>query len=333
MRTTIRLLVKTFRFELIAITLACLALAGAELVLATQLDGVALPAGCQFNQTISFDQGFATQLPGPTSDPSAVDPCQDKLAAFYAIDDHAALVMGFGAALPVLAGILIGVAVIGREIEAGTASLAWTLSRSRRRWFLTRAFLIGAILAGVLMAPALAANALEHARRPLVDPWSSFNDSGIRGPVLVMLGLLTYAVALVTGAIVGRQLPAVIVTLALILAVILGYEDGLRQWELSLAEWRPAATSSYDVDLVFDQGYRDRTSAAIVDQNSVMAAAPQVDGVPDGAWIDARYEAVALVVPGNRYGSIVAGEAVALGSATLALLGLGLLVVSRRRPD
>ena len=35
MRTTIRLLVKTFRFELIAITLACLALAGAELVLAT----------------------------------------------------------------------------------------------------------------------------------------------------------------------------------------------------------------------------------------------------------------------------------------------------------
>ena len=333
MRTTLRLLVKMYRFELIAIMLASLALAGGELFLATQLNAVALPKECQFDQNISVEQGFETQPSNPASDPTLGDACQPKLSAFYDIDQHAAEIMGFGAVLPVLAGILIGVAVVGRELETGTASLAWTLSRSRRRWYLTRALLIGAILGGVLFLPALAANVLEHARQPLIDPGSSFNNGGIRGPVLVMLGLLTYAIAVVAGAVVGRQLPAVIITLGLALAVILGFENGVMRWELSLAEWRLAASSSYSDDVVFDQEYRDRGTGVIVDQNSVMAAAPQVDGGPDGAWIDAHYDSVALVVPGTRYGLIVAGESGALSGATVVLLGLGLLVVNRRRPD
>jgi hypothetical protein len=333
MRTTVRLLIKTYRFELIAITLACLAIAGTELFLTTQLDANALPKECQFNQNISVDQGFATQPQEPVSGQPLVDTCEAKISAFYEIDQHAAEIMGFGAALPVLAGILIGVAVVGRELEAGTASLAWTLSRSRRRWYLTRALLVGAILGGVLFVPALAANVLEHARQPLVDPGSSFNDGGIRGPVLVMLGLLTYAIAVVAGAVVGRQLPAVIIALAVTLAVILGLENGLMRWELSLAEWRLAASSSYNVDVVFDQEYRDRATGLIVDQNSVMAAAPQTDGGPDGAWIDARYDSVALILPGSRYGDVVAGESAAICGAVLMLLGLGMLVVNHRRPD
>jgi ABC-type transport system involved in multi-copper enzyme maturation permease subunit len=329
MRTTIRLLLKTYRFELIAITLVCLFLTGTELYLTTQLNALALPKECQFDQNISVDQGFGTQPPGQ----ALADSCQAKQSAFYEADQHAAEIMGVGAAVPVLAGILIGVAVVGRELESGTVSLAWTLSRSRRRWYLTRALLIGAILGGVLLVPATAANLLEHSRQPLVDSGSSFADDGLRGPVIVMLGLQTYALAVVAGAIVGRQLPAVIMGLALTVAAILAFENGATRWQASLAEWRPAASSRYSIDIILDQGYRDRTTGSIVDQNSVFNAAPQVDGGPDGTWIDAHYDSVALIVPGSRYGLIVAGESAVLGGAALVLLGLGLLVVNRRRPD
>ncbi len=332
MRTKLRLLVKTYRFELIAITLACLVLASGELFLTTQLNAVALPKECDINQ-ISVPRGFETQPVGPATGATFGDACQMKRDAFNEIDQHATLILGFGVALPVVAGILIGVAVVGRELETGTASMAWTLGRSRRRWYLTRALLLAAILGFLLCLPALAADVLEHSRQPVVDPWSSFNDSSIRGPVLVLLGLLTYAIAVVAGAVIGRQLPAVIVTLALSVAVILGFENGVMNWERSLAEWRPAASARYSIDIVFDQEYRDRTTGRIVDQGSVLAAAPQVDGGPDGAWIDTQYEAVALIVPGSRYGLVVASEAAALGSAAILLLGTGLVVVNRRRPE
>jgi hypothetical protein len=329
MRTTIRLLLKTYRFELIAITLVCLALTGTELYLTTQLNGLALPKECQFDQNVSVDQGFGTQPP----DQALADSCQAKVSAFYETDQHAAEIMGVGAAVPVLAGILIGVAVVGRELESGTVSLAWTLSRSRRRWYLTRALLIGAILGGILLVPASAANILEHARQPLVDPGSSFADDGLRGPLIVMLGLLTYALAVVAGAVVGRQLPAVIVGLVLTVAAILAFENGATRWQASLAEWQPAVSSRYSIDIILDEGYRDRTTGMIVDQNTVLNAAPQLDGGPDGTWIDAHYESIARVVPGSRYGLVVTAESVALGGATLVLLGLGLLVVNGRRPD
>jgi hypothetical protein len=329
MRTTIRLLFKTYRFELIAVILVCMAVTGIELLLTAQLNALALPKECQFDQPVSVGQGFEIQPP----DQAQADSCQAKQDAFAEADQHASEIMGVGAAVPILAGILIGVAVVGRELESGTVSLAWTLSRSRRRWYLTRALLIGAILGAVLLVPASAANILEHARQPLVDPGSSFADDSLRGPVIVMLGLLTYGLAVVAGAAVGRQLPAVIVAFVLMVGAILAFENGAARWEASLAEWRPAVSARYSIDIILDEAYRDRASGSIVDQNTVFSEAPQVDGGPDGTWIDAHYDSIALVVPGSRYGLVVAAESAALGGATLVLLGLGLIVVNRRRPD
>jgi hypothetical protein len=325
MGTTLRLLFKTHRFELIAITLACLALAGGELFMSSQLGAVALPPDCV------FVQGSDSQ--GQASDPAHEQACQVKRDAYFALQGHVGEILGFGAALPLLAGIVLGVPLVGRELESGTASLAWTLSRSRRRWLLARAIPLMAILSVVLLIPALAADILEHARQPLVDPGSSFSDAGVRGPVFVLRGVMAFAVGVISGAIVGRQIPALIIAIAMSLAVLVGFEVGVTRWEHSLAEWRPAA--SFDInpaDLQFDQQYRDRATGAIVDTNAVMATAPQVNGGADSAWIDDHYVPVSLGLLGSQYGVVVAGETAALGGLSLLGLGLGLMVVNRRRP-
>jgi ABC-type transport system involved in multi-copper enzyme maturation permease subunit len=324
MRTLFRLLIKAHRFELIAITLACLALAGGELFLSHQLEAVEIPRQCLF----SVGSGPQLEAPDPALDPA----CQVKRDAFYPLDQNASEILAFGAVMPVLAGMLLGVAVVGRELETGTASLAWTLSRSRRRWYLTRALLLGAIVAGVLFIPALTAEVLERARYPLLEPSSSLNDGGVRGPIFVERGLVAFAVGIVAGAILGRQLPALIVTIALSLVVLLGFETGVGSWERSLAEWRPAAEDLSAADLSYDQQYQDRVTGALVDQQIVWANAPQVNGGPDDAWIGQHYILVSLVLPGNRYGLIVMGETAALGGLTFLLLGAGLLIVDRRRP-
>lgn len=324
MRTTLRLLIKTHRFELIAIVIACVVLAGGELFMSHQLESVAIPRECLFN----VGGGPQVAVPDPVLD----EACQAKRDAFYPLDQQASEILAFGAVLPVLAGMLLGVAVVGRELETGTASLAWTLSRSRRRWFLTRALLLGAIVAALLFLPALAAEVLEHARYPLLEPSSSLLDGGVRGPVFVLRGVVAFALGVVAGAILGRQLPALIVAIALSLALLLGFETGVGSWQRSLAEWRPAALELSAADLTYDQQYQDRATGTLVQQQDVLAGAPQLNGGPDEAWIDQHYQLVSLVVPGSRHGLIVAAETAALGGLTLLLLGAGLLIVDRRRP-
>jgi hypothetical protein len=325
MRTTLRLLLKTHRFEVVAIVLACVVLAGADLFLANQLDAAALPAACVF---------VPGSGPQPPAAGSAQDlDCQARNDALDSIQGRVTEALGFGAALPVLAGILLGVAVVGRELETGTASLAWTLGRSRTRWFVTRCLALAAILGVALALPALAANMLEGARQPLADPGSSFADGGVRGSVFVLRGVMAFGVGLVAGALIGRQLPALIVALALALVVLVGFEAGVGSWKMALAVWRPESSSASGAgDLVLNQAYRDRATGTIVDENTVIQLAPQVNGGADSDWINAHYELVDLRLAGDQYQLVAVGESGALGGIALLFLGAGLVVVNRRSP-
>jgi hypothetical protein len=325
MRTALRLLLKTHRFELIAIMLACVGLAGGDLFLGSRLTSVALTPDCVYVPAqVSTD---------PQQPPNFPQACIAQQEAFFALDAHVTEILGFGAALPLLAGIVLGVSVVARELESGTAALAWTMSRSRRRWLLARVIPLAAALSVLLLIPALAADVLEHARQPLVDPGASFNDAGLRGPVFVARGVLAFAIGVVTGSIVGRQLPALIVALFASLVVLVGGELGIGRWEQALGSWRPVVTvGQHSGAATFGEMYLDKATGALVDGSAVFAAAPLVQGGTDSAWIEAHYDLVALVLPGAAYGIVVAGETVVLGGLAVAGLGLAMLVVDRRRP-
>src|SRR5215211_7868457 len=91
---------------------------------------------------------------------------------------------------PVVAGLLAGGPIVARELEAGTARLAWSLGPSRLRWFVQRALPILAMAGFACLAIGLTAEALLHLLNPRLDLDNSFVGFRVRGPLLAVEGLL-----------------------------------------------------------------------------------------------------------------------------------------------
>jgi len=322
MLTTVRLMVKALRFELFAMTAAVILLGVAALYMTWRLGQVAIPPQCLYSN-VPFGQAL---------DPAVDAACEVARARFYDLVNTAGQVMAFAVLVPAVAGLLIGVPLVARELESGTASLAWTLSRSRSSWYLRRAVPLALIVSAALVLPAIATFALEGASQPNVSPFASFNDASLRGPVIVARGLLALGVGVLAGAVIGRQLPAVIVGGLVAIALLTVIAAGVQTYTDSLAEWRTADHTSSG-DLAINSGFRDKTSGAFVDNATGYSDAPTLpDGGPDDSWISARYDEAVFAVPGVRYREVAAVETLVTGGLAVVTLGLGGLVVSRRRP-
>jgi hypothetical protein len=323
MRTTIRLMVKSLRFEIVAMSVAVILLGCVALYLAWRLGQVGIPRECLYSNS-----PFGTQF-----DATLEATCQAVRDRFYELVNTAGQVLAMTVLIPCVAGLLIGVPLVARELESGTASLAWTLSRSRRSWYLRRVIPLAAIVGLAVLLPAAATVIMQGARQPDVDPWASFSDGSLRGPVVLFRGLLAMGVGVLAGAVVGRQLPAVIIGGLLAILVLTVVPAGVQAYSATLGEWRTAGQATSG-DLSLDFGYRDKASGAIVDYDTAYLGVPTLpDGNYDETWVPARFDQVVFVVPGWRYPEVTAVECAALAGLAIVALGLGGLVVNRRRPS
>ncbi|MFB7664542.1 ABC transporter permease [Kitasatospora sp. NPDC056138] len=142
-------------------------------------------------------------------------------------ESYGLLIKGIGLLLlllPAMAGVFVGAPLFARELESGTWRLVLAQSVGRRRW--TAAKLVTAGLVG-----ALGSATLMMLYRWLWQPsandvsgvaWSArvFIVSG--GPVLIATVLLALAVGATVGALLGRVVPAMGVTLAVVAALQYG---------------------------------------------------------------------------------------------------------------
>ncbi|MEU3520839.1 hypothetical protein ABZ770_37225 [Streptomyces sp. NPDC006654] len=108
------------------------------------------------------------------------------------------------------AAAFAGGALIGRELESGTARLAWTQGITPARWLATK-------LALAALALALGGTTLvlvfRWAFAAQADPvwlldWSSASVFAARGPLLVAYALCALAVGTLTALLLGRALAA-----------------------------------------------------------------------------------------------------------------------------
>ena len=128
-RQRTRLALRLHRFELIAFGVAIVVLAVALTVVSLRLEALRPDPACRLHD--------GSVLSGD---------CERMNEAFYGV-------MGYGlGALSALVfisfsiGVFLGVPIVAREVERGTARLAWSLAPSRWRWFLSNALPILAIV-------------------------------------------------------------------------------------------------------------------------------------------------------------------------------------------
>jgi len=189
-----------------------------------------------------------------------------------------------------------------------------------------RIIAVGLLLAISLTILAVAAVVHEAAWLPGIDPRASFNEYGTSGPPLVVHGMTAFAAAVLFGALIGRQLPALIVSavLALVLVTGIGFAfpyGAPTQWVSNDATTPPTQPPT-------------PPGAPLTARSSPTRRPSALAPVPSNSynWIAERYEEVVRVLSGGQRPEVEMRESVAPGTITVLLLVGTFLVIERRRP-
>jgi len=219
---------------------------------------------------------------------------------------------------------------VARELERGTTRLAWSLAPSRLRWLVVR---IVPALVVVFVLSFIAGAALDRlvaAAEPRTDAAANFSGYGFRGVVLAARATFVFSIGVAVGAVMGRMLPALIVT-AVVAYVGLGggmyVHDKILVSEAALVD--DATGAGVPGAMYFDQRIRT-PDGRVVSWDELNTLVPYPEDGSD--WPPAGYTNVAIVIPGERYRFVEAREVAALGGGSLVACGIGALAVRRRRP-
>ena len=237
-------------------------------------------------------------------------------------------------------GLIVGVPLVARDIEQGTAHLAWSLDRSRTRWLLRRVAFGSLVVVILLSGLAVMTELLGAAMQPRQDLTRSFQFEGNRGVIIVARGFLGLGVGLLAGAILGRQLPALLLGLIVTGLLFAAVTFALGRWNEA-----EAIQAWYDQDmgaplfvgsgvqlasgerLSMAEYYGGANEAFQGDDGRLYATAADAEAERDS--IGQEY---ILVIPGERYAEIMARSSlVTAGTGLLLMIGTG-LITGRRRP-
>lgn len=133
-----------------------------------------------------------------------------------------------------------GGALIGRELESGTARLAWSQSVSPARWLAAKLAVpaVALVLGGAVFVPVY--RWAWSARRDLMGDSLLFNDVfADHGPLVVAYALCALAVGALTGLALGRPLPALalsVTAMTLLNRALEPHRSATRFWPTHLTE-------------------------------------------------------------------------------------------------
>ncbi len=232
--------------------------------------------------------------------------------------------------LPFVVGILLGPPLVAREIEKRTAPIAWSMSRSRRRWLAGRLLpvLLAAVLA--LLAVGAASEALLLAARPHAE--LGFPDLGFHGPLVAARGTAVMLIGILVGLVLGRVLPAILVTGLLAIALVGGLTFARTEMMRAEATWVEVPPDGSFFGMVYDQAWTDDATGELITYDEAFARFPEVFG-PTGSWDPPGMTQVFLTTPPELYPSFVAREAAALAGVAIVAGAVAAWVVGWRRPD
>jgi hypothetical protein len=323
--TWARLSFRLQRLEILLLAAAVVVVSGLMLWWAFELDGLAAAyPGCDF-----FDPAIACQAAG------------QRFSGTFSTAEiliRNTWVAGFAI------GLILGVPLVGREVEHGTAQMAWTVGRSRVRWLLGRvafAALVAILLTALL---AVTTEVLATTMLPNIDMSQDFNLHGNRGPLIVGRAMLGLGAGVLVGALLGRQLPALLLGVFVVGGLYAASWVGFPLWYHGEAEVR-RLNEWLGGPLWIESGIELTSGERMTWADIYGGGGPPFDTyqAEDGTYYASQADAGAgrnpigreyiLIIPGERYNEIVARETTVFTGAGLILLGGAAAVTRRRRPS
>jgi hypothetical protein len=310
-----RITARLHRFELAVFGVLAVVGVLATILIGAQLDAVGWTATCD-----------AAMRSGATTPRE----CEFKINEFYGIvSSRGWIVAGLTGFVPLAAALLIGVAVVGRELERGTTRLAWALTPSRMHWLAHRLVPVLVFVTIVGLVLGAAADRWLAASEPGVDPANAFAGFGQRGPVLAARAVFVFALAVAVGAVIGRALPAVILGgIIAIVGLVGGAEAHQRILRTEAIVIDEAALGPGD--LWIDQKFRLADGTLVGWEDVERYDPPPIEHDDETVW--PTLPQVTIGVPGRRYGEVALREIGALAGGSLVALAVTAAVVGRRRP-
>jgi hypothetical protein len=238
---------------------------------------------------------------------------------------------------PFALGLFLGVPVVAREIEGRTAGIAWTLSQSRTRWLIQRVLPL-LVVAIVLSAAVGIGSELVTRTNPFADFAANpgFADYTARGVLLPARALVVLLLAVAIGAMVPRQLPALLLAIGVTVALFVGLTIGMDTWMTAEARPIPFDESNPfgpfgDGPRIFDVAYQEEATGKVITMNDFYNTYGDV-ALPDGESDPPGFTQVAIGIRGDQYWTWAVRESAVYGALAVASGGLAAVVVRRRRP-
>jgi len=317
-----RLTLKHHRFEVVSAVVAAILVGAAALWVGARLAELDIPGRCY-----PIWLGSVAEM---------TPECSASIRAFQEVySAPAGLVLVAMGVLPLTVGLIAGVSVVGRELETRTAQTAWALAASRRRWFARQLWPILVVL-GLAMAFAATAASLLVASRTAYY-FGVLDDIGLHGPLALARAVMALGLGLVTGAALGRTLPALIV--GAVLSFVLLFAAGTARDAWVQAQQPVELEYAFVGNPMFDgrwveQAWRAPDGRLVGEAEAeAMALVPPEGQADPWAWLaENDYDAVALGIPAETLGYWEPMEVGATIVAALALVLGTVLIVDRRRP-
>lgn len=241
---------------------------------------------------------------------------------------------------PALIGVFWGAPLIAREFEQGTQRLIWNQSVSRGRWVTIK--LAGTGVAAMAVAGLISlaitwwAGDLDRAGDPRVQPLIY----ATRGIVPIGYAALAFVLGVTAGTLLRRSVPAMAVTLVLVVAAQIGAPFLLRE-HLTTPVTVTRALPGDDVDhrMIHDSGDMevygpDPATPSWVVRNDTLtpsgkvftgpadwnACGPNADRTACPRWLDSQHLSQRLsYIPDNRFWTLQWRELGVLVAISLAL--------------
>ena len=129
---------------------------------------------------------------------------------------------------PLVVGILVGAPLVARELERKTSLLVWTQGVTRMRWLV--GMLLG-VFAGTIALFAAFSLLNNWWLRPMIQLDGRFNNVfEVVGIVPIAYAAFALALGIAAGALLGKTLPAILVTIVGYLPLRMAVARGLRPY-------------------------------------------------------------------------------------------------------